>query len=303
MAERTGLRLRAAYASVTVATVLILAKLGAWLVTGSVVVLTSLIDSGADLLASLVTLFGVRQAVQPPDRAHRFGHGKAEPLAALAQAGFVVGSMLLLVFEAVRRMIQPMPIERPAVAILVMLLAIALTLGLVLYQRRVVRLTGSIAIQADRLHYVVDLLTNLAVILALVLIEATGLLRLDAFFALAIAAYLTVSALWIAKGALDMLMDRELPSADRARIEALIHAHPEVRGVHDMRSRRSGPDLFVELHLELDGRLTLARAHGIAHEIEDEIKALHPGCEVLIHQEPAGLADERLDDRIEGATG
>lgn len=294
------LRNRAALASVAVASALILAKLAAWLVTGSVVMLISLIDSGADLLASCVTLVGVRHAMQPPDAAHRYGHGKAEPLAALAQTGFVLGSMLLLVYEAVLRLIEPRDIEQPEIAIAVMLLAIAMTLALVLYQRHVVRRTGSIAIAADRMHYAADLFTNLAVIAALLLIALTGIARLDPLFALVIAGAMVWWAVGIGRGAFDMLMDRELPEADRARIVSLALAHAEARGVHDIRSRRAGPTLFIELHLELDGRLTLARAHAIAHEIEDEIREAFPGAEVLIHQEPDDVKDERLDDLIEG---
>jgi ferrous-iron efflux pump FieF len=293
------LRNRAALASVAVASVLITAKLAAWLLTGSVVMLTSLIDSGADLLASCVTLVGVRHAMQPPDAAHRFGHGKAEPLAALAQSGFVLGSMLLLLYEASLRLIEPRPVEQPEIAIGVMGFAVALTLALVLYQRHVIRRTGSIAIAADRMHYAADLLTNLAVIGALALTALTGIARLDPLFALAIAGMMVWWALGIGRGAFDMLMDRELPEADRARIERLVLAHPEARGVHDMRSRRAGPTLFIELHLELDGRLTLAHAHTVAHEIEDEIRHAFPHAEVLIHQEPADVKDERLDDLIE----
>ena len=174
-AEGPRLNRRAALASIAVAAILVLAKLGAWLVTDSIVILTSLVDSGIDLLASLVTFVSVRQAAQPADRAHRYGHGKAEPLGAFAQAGFVAGSALILASEAIRRLIAPQPISQARLGIAVMLLAIALTAGLVLYQRAVVRRTGSIAIQADSLHYRGDLLMNLAVIAALVLTEAQRL--------------------------------------------------------------------------------------------------------------------------------
>lgn len=293
-----SLRLRAAWASVAVATILIAAKLAVWLITGSVALLSSLVDSTADLMASVVTLVSVRHALRPADRAHRFGHGKAEPLAALVQAGFVTGSMLLLSLEATRRLLDPRPVAQPQLAIAVMLFAILLTALLVAYQRRVIRRTGSIAITADRFHYAVDLVTNLAVIVAILLTATTGILVFDPLFALLIAAWMLKGAIGIARRSFDMLMDRELPEVDRRRIEGLVLAHPEAHGVHDMRSRRAGPNLFIELHLELEGRLTLARAHAITHEIEDEIREVFPAAEVLIHQEPHGLEDERLDARI-----
>jgi ferrous-iron efflux pump FieF len=289
----------AAIASLGVATLLILAKLLAWLVTDSVAILTSLVDSGIDALASLVTLVGVRQAAQPADRAHRFGHGKAEPIAALAQAAFVAGSALILASEAIQRLIAPQVVSHAEVGIMVMALAIVLTVGLIAFQRHVIRRTGSIAITADRLHYRSDLLMNLAVIVALVLTQATGWPFFDPLFALAIVLLLVHGAHGVGWRALDMLMDRELSQSDRARIEGLAASHPQSRGVHDLRTRRAGSDVFIELHLELDGRLELARAHAVTDEIEGLIGQAFPEADILIHQEPAGLEDERLDARID----
>src|SRR5579863_1704272 len=161
-AER--LRRRATYASVAVAALLIAAKLVAWLATGSVALLSSVIDSLLDLVASIVNLFAVRHATTPADREHRFGHGKAEPLAVLGQSAFIIGSAMLLFAEAARRLIRPEPVGNPTAGILVMLLSIAVTIGLVLYQRSVVRRTGSLAIRADELHYRGDLILNGSVI-------------------------------------------------------------------------------------------------------------------------------------------
>ncbi len=297
-AER--LRRRATYASVSVSATLIAAKLAAYLLTDSVSILSSLIDSSTDLLASVVTLLGVRTALRPPDQAHRFGHGKAEALAALAQAAFIGGSAVFLCIEAVRRLLHPAPVGEGAVGIAVMLLAILMTAGLVAYQRHVVRLTGSVAIGADRLHYAGDLLMNGAVIAAILLAGWTGISAFDPLFGLAIAAFLLHGARGVGLSALNVLMDRELPEADRARIAALVAAHPDARGMHDLRTRSSGIGAFIELHLELDPHLTVVEAHDIADRIENDLKSAFPGAEVLIHQEPAGLADDRLDNRVSG---
>jgi ferrous-iron efflux pump FieF len=298
MADGQRLNRRAALASIAVALTLIAAKLGAWLVTDSIVILTALVDSGIDLLASLVTLISVHQAAQPADRAHRYGHGKAEALGAFAQAGFVGGSALILASESVQRLISPQAISQGRLGIAVMLLAIALTAGLVLFQRAVVRRTGSVAIRADSLHYRADLLMNLAVIGSLVLTEALDSTLVDPLVALAIVAWLLYGAVQVARHALDMLMDRELPSERRAHIRALALGHPAAQGMHDLRTRRSGADVFIELHLELDGALSLDRAHDITHEVEARIRASFPDADIIVHQEPAGLADERLDHKI-----
>jgi ferrous-iron efflux pump FieF len=291
----------AAVASVGVAATLICAKLAIWVITGSVAILGSLVDSGLDAIASMVTFISVRQAAQPPDRAHRYGHGKAEAIGAFVQAGFVLGSALFLASEAVRRLISPQPIEQSGLGIAVLLLAILLTGALLGLQRFVVRRTGSIAIQADSLHYRSDLLMNLAVIAALILTEATGRLRVDPLFGLGVVLVLLYSAFGVARHALDMLMDRELPAEQRAYIRRLALEHPGAHNVHDLRTRRAGADVFIELHLELDGGLSLEQAHGITHEVEARIRAAFPAADIIVHQEPAGLADERLDARIRAA--
>ncbi|MGQ9365174.1 cation diffusion facilitator family transporter [Azospirillum sp. ST 5-10] len=295
-AER--LRRRATYASVSVALTLIVAKLSAYMLTESVSLLSSLIDSSTDLLASLVTLFAVRQAMKPPDRMHRYGHGKAEALAALAQAAFIGGSALFLSIEAVRRLIHPEPIEQGAIAVAVMVLSVVLTFGLIRYQRHVVEATGSVAIGADRLHYTGDLLTNAAVIAAIVLTAWTGVAAIDSLAALGIAAFLLRGARGVAIDALAVLMDRELAQEERDRIARIVLAHPGARGLHDLRTRNAGIGVFIELHLEVDPELSVGEAHDIADAIERELMGAFPNSAALIHQEPAGLDDERLDHRI-----
>jgi ferrous-iron efflux pump FieF len=260
--------------------------------------LGTLIDSGLDAIASIVTFISVRQAAQPPDRAHRYGHGKAEAIGALIQAGFVLGSAFFLANEALRRLVSPQLITQSGVAVVVLLLAILLTTALIGFQRFVVRRTGSIAISADSLHYRADLFTNLAVILAMVLMDATGWPVIDPLFGLGIVGLLLYSAIGVARRALDMLMDRELSAETRARIRKLALGHPKAHDVHDLRTRRAGSDVFIELHLELDGDLDLEQAHAITHEVEARIRAAFPEADILVHQEPAGLEDPRLDTRI-----
>ncbi len=299
-AQADRLRRRATYASVAVGAALALAKLAAWLITGSVTILSSLLDSLVDVAASAIVLVSVHHALRPPDRSHRFGHGKAEPLGALAQAAFIAGSGLFVVFQAVDRLIDPEPLRTTTVGIAVMVISIAATAGLVAYQRHVVRVTGSLAVAADSLHYKGDLLINLAVIVTLVVYASTGIVWLDPLVALAIAAYLLVNAMLVGREAFDLLMDRELPQGDRERIEAVVLSDGRVRGLHDLRTRSSGTTTFIELHLELDGALTLNAAHDIADAVEAALSKAFPGAAIIIHQEPAGLDDKRLDDAIAG---
>jgi len=288
----------ATYASVSVAVTLILAKLATYLATDAVSVLSSLIDSSVDALASVVTLLGVARALRPPDAAHRFGHGKAEPLAALAQAAFIGGSAVFLGYEAVSRLVNPTPVEATQLGIVMMLAAIVLTSALVLFQHWVIRHTGSVAIGADNLHYRGDLLMNSAVIVALGLTSATGSSYWDPVFALGIAAFLVRGAIQIANLSLGVLMDRELPDAERDRVTAIVMEHPGTRGLHDLRTRSTGIGQHIEFHLELDSNLTLAAAYDITDEIERDLRLAFPNAEFAIHQEPEGLEDERLDHRI-----
>jgi ferrous-iron efflux pump FieF len=279
----------ATHAAVGVAAVLIAAKLAAWLLTGSVALLTSLVDSVLDLVASVLNLLAVRHALEPADREHRFGHGKAEALAGLGQGAFITGSAVFLIFEAVGRLIEPRPVVQGAVGIGVMLFSIAVTLALVLFQNRVVRRTGSVAISADTLHYKSDLLTNLGVIAALALATQLGWQLADPLIAIAIALYILRGAFGIFRESYDHLMDREFPEEMRRRISEIVLAHPDSRAMHDLRTRWSGNRAFIQFHLELDPYISLLQAHRIADEIEVKIVEAFPGAEVIIHEDPAGL--------------
>jgi ferrous-iron efflux pump FieF len=291
-AER--LKRLAAVAAVTVAGLLIAAKTGAWLVTGSVSLLSTLIDSMLDLAASLVNLFAIRHALQPADREHRFGHGKAEPLAGLAQAAFVSGSAAFLLFEASQRLIHPVPIGNTTFGIGVMACSIALTLGLVTFQRYVVKRTGSVAISADSLHYSADLLVNTSVVVALLLTVHLGWSAADPLFAIGIAVFILRGAWSIFRSSLDLLMDRELPEDERQRIRDIATAHAGVISLHDLRTRSSGTKTFIQFHLEMDGNLTLLEAHEIADDVMDDIEHAFPDAEVLIHEDPFGVKERRV---------
>ena len=282
---------RATYASVATAGLLLMVKGGAWLVTDSISLLATLVDSLLDVAASVVNLLAVRQALTPADREHRFGHGKVEPLAALGQAAFVSGSAIFLLISAGQRFLDPRPVRDGEIGIAVMVVSIVATLALVAYQRSVIRRTESLAIRADSLHYLGDLLVNAMVIVALGLWMWRGWTWVDPAFAIAIAAYILVTAGRIARGALDMLMDRELPEGDRERIVEIVRAHPQVLGMHDLRTRASGPKRFIQLHLELDGRMNLYQANVVADTIETEISNAFPDAEVIVHQDPHGVDD------------
>ena len=281
----------ATYAAVTVAALLILAKLIAWFLTDSVAILSSLMDSTLDAGASLINMYAVAHALVPADREHRFGHGKAEALAGLAQSAFVSGSALFLVAEASQRLFEPQLIARNEVGIAVMVLSLVLTIALVLFQRHVISRTRSIAISADSMHYRADILANLGIIVALVLAGRFGWIYAGAIIALIVAAYILFGAWGIMRSSLDQLMDRELPEEQRAQIRQLVRSHAQVTDVHDLRSRSSGLQTFIQLHMELDGDLTLLKAHEIADEVEASICAAFPGAEVIIHQDPAGLEE------------
>jgi ferrous-iron efflux pump FieF len=290
-AER--LRRLATYASVAVAAVLIAAKFAAWLETGSVALLSSLVDSLLDAAASLVNLIAVRHAMTPADREHRFGHGKAEPLAVLGQSAFIIGSALLLLAEAVRRLISPAPVENAAAGIAVVVFSILVTIGLVSYQRYVVRRTGSIAISADELHYRSDLVLNSSVIAALVLSKVLNFPLLDPLFGAAIGIWIVYSAARLARMSLFQLMDHELPDDEREKIREIAQSHPDVVAAHDLRTRVAGPTAFIQVHIEMDGAMSLIRAHEISDEVEAELRAAYPNAEVIIHQDPEGIEEPR----------
>jgi ferrous-iron efflux pump FieF len=282
---------RAALASVTVALFLLLIKGYAAWTTGSVAMLGSLADTGLDLFASAVTLWGVHVAATPADRDHRFGHGKAEPIAALFQVILIGISALGIAAQAISRLVRGETTAHAEYGIGVSLIAIMVTLLLIAYQRRVIARTGSLAIRADNVHYQSDLLLNGAVIAALVLDQYLGLKGADPLFGIAIAGWLLWNAWGTMWSSLDQLMDKEWPEEKRQAFLALAAQHPQLRGIHDLRTRTSGTHDFVQFHVWVDPQMTVAEAHRVMDEIEANLADAFPGVEILIHPDPEGHRD------------
>ncbi len=280
----------ATWASVSVATILVLAKLLAWFFSDSISVLATLLDSCLDAFASLLNMIAVRHALAPPDHEHRFGHGKAEALAGLGQATFVAGSALFLILESIRRLWHPQPIHAVELSLGIMSFSILLTLLLLAFQHHVVRVTGSTAIRADAMHYRSDLYANAGVVLAIAL-SAWGWSGFDACFGLLIALLILHSVRDIVRQSWNELMDRELPDVERDAIRDLALAHQEVESVHDLRTRKSGARYYIQLHLVLDADMPLHQAHRIADEVEFAIRERYPSADVIIHQDPTGLIE------------
>ncbi|UTW53617.1 cation diffusion facilitator family transporter [bacterium SCSIO 12827] len=283
----------ATYASVGAALVLISVKFAAWTLTESVSLLSTLIDSMLDALASIVNLIAVHHALQPADREHRFGHGKAEPLAGLAQAAFICGSGAFLLLQAGERLIHPKAITNTDVGYAVMVFSIVVTVALVLFQRYVVRRSGSVAISADSLHYQTDVMINISVIASLYIASEFGITIADPLFAVAIAGYIVIGALKIGKQALDILMDKELADEERARIREIVTRHADVHGMHDLRTRSSGAQVFIQMHVEMAPDMTLLEAHDVTDAVTADLLAVYPNAEIIIHEDPEGLEEDR----------
>ena len=294
------LRKVTSYASVAVAGILIAAKAFAYYLTDSVALLSSLVDSGVDLLASLITAYGVVIALRPPDHDHRYGHGKAEALAALAQATFILVSSGLLVKEAFGRFVDPVPLQEVSTGYFVMSLAIFLTLLLLALQSYTIKRTKSLAIASDQIHYVGDVLINLAVIATFASQDFFKMPWIDPLFAVVIAGGMCIGAVKIGHGALNVLMDKEFPNEDRTKILALAKSVPGVYGVHDLRTRMDVGRFIIELHVEMDPNISLQDSHEIADNVSDRLLAAFHNADILIHQDPFGVVETRLDTKIEG---
>jgi len=278
----------AAFAATATALILVLLKLYAWLATDASAMLASATDSILDLFASLMNVVILRFALAPADKEHKFGHGKAESLAGLVQAAFVLGSALLLMFNGLGRIINPQEIVRTEVGIIVSIIAIVMTLLLVVLQKYVISRTRSVAISADALHYQSDLFLNLGVLAALFLSQGYWL-QADGFFTVAVGVFLLVGAGKIIWTSVHHLMDHELSEEDRNIIKDIVLTHEGTYGLHELRTRQAGQDRFIQFHLELDDELSLLEAHSIGEAIEAEIiQALAP-CEVFIHHDPHSI--------------
>ncbi len=287
--EAGKLMRRAAIASLMVSIVLVTIKAFGYFTSHSVAMLASLADSALDLFTSSLNLVAIRSALTPADAEHRFGHGKAEPLAGLAQGAFIAGSATFLIVQAITRMLAPQPIEHGVDALAIMLVSIVAAVCLVIYQRYVVAHTGSVAIAADKMHYIGDVATNAGVIVAIVLSVGFGWMLADPIIALIVAAVLIGTAWGVFRQSYDQLMDRELPDADRDRIKEVVLGNAHVKSLHDLRTRAAGIHSFIQFHIELDPAMSLTRAHEVSDDVEREVCAAFPHAQIIIHQDPAGV--------------
>ncbi|MBX9797402.1 cation diffusion facilitator family transporter [Sphingomonas sp.] len=289
----------AAMASVATALLLLgLKGYAAW-VTGSVAMLASLADTALDLVASAMTLFGVRFAALPPDHNHRFGHGKAEALVALFQVALIAASGLAIFARAIERLLGGAATEDTGFGIGASLAAIVITAGLLAYQRHVIARTGSVAIRADHAHYQADVVLNVAVIATLLIERLLGWAMVDPLAGMAIALWLLWGAWQGSATAIDQLMDKEWPEERRRDFVAVASRHPEVRGLHDLRTRTSGSHDFVQFHIWMDPALSVAAAHDVVEQIERDLAIAFPGTEVFIHIDPEGKIDHPGNDLVE----
>ena len=297
--DRAILGRSAAFASIVTALLLVGLKLWAVWQTDSMALLGSLADSALDLIASLATLTGVIIAARPADRTHRFGHGKAEALAAIFQVMIIALSAAGIAMQSAEALAEGQRVAAAQEGIVVSVIAILATFALLAYQRFVIARTGSLAISTDHLHYQSDLLLNLAVIAALVLDRYAGLAGADPLFGLGIALWLLWGAWRAGSEAIDHLMDREWPEDKRRRFVAVAARHPELSRLHDLRTRTSGGIDFVQFHVDLPGDYTVEQAHDIIERVEKDLHAEFPDAEVLIHIDPEGHVDEPRNTLVE----
>jgi ferrous-iron efflux pump FieF len=284
--EKSQIMKRASLVTLAGVAFLICIKLGAWGLTDSLSLLSSLVDSVMDLLASLINFFAIRYALVPPDHEHRFGHGKVEYIAGMGQALFITITALAVAGKAIHRFFHPVAVEEGGVGIAVMVVSIVVTSGMVMYQRNAIRHTDSTAVKADYMHYVMDILANGAVIVALLLAAGLGWTWADPLFALGIACYIVKGAWDVFSLSFQNLMDREFDDAEREQIMVTVLQHAEVKGMHELKTRRSGLLSFIQLHIDVDGALPLTEAHRITEQVEHAVRGLHPNAEVLIHTDP-----------------
>jgi cation diffusion facilitator family transporter len=290
-AQMAVLTRRVTTLSVATAVVLVTAKAVAWWFSGSVALLASLADSGLDLLASLITLYAVRYAVEPPDAEHRFGHGKAEAFASLMQAGLVFASAALIGREAFAGILKPQPIDAGGWAIAVMALSVVMTFGLITVQSWVLKRTRSVAVTGDRAHYAADLVSNIAAMAGIAGAALLGIHWLDAAAGLLVAVWLLWGAIGVFREAGNQLMDHELPEEERARIIALMTEDHRIQDVHQLRTRASGPWIHIQMHADLDPDCSLAAAHEAMVAAEKRVLEAFPGADIIIHPDPHGRAE------------
>lgn len=277
----------ASYCSIFIALIILLAKIYGWFATDSQSLLASLIDSMLDISSSFLNLLAIRLSLQPPDNNHRFGHEKFQDLAIFSQSIFFFASSLFTIFSSTRALFSESDLTNPQAGINVMYFCLVMTFALVCFQTYVIKKTKSKIIEADKLHYFSDFLTNVAVIVSLYL--SSYYQNIDALAGIGISVYILFASYSLLRIAIRNLADEEFPDIDKKRILAIISKHPEVKGVHELKTRFAANKPFIQFHLELAGSMTLLEAHEISDEIVDKLLVEFPGGEITVHQDPEGL--------------
>ena len=296
--EADILKHRASVIAITFAITLCLLKIFGALFTGSLSVLSSMIDSLSDIIGSTVTFIAVKISARPASETHRYGYGKSESLSALFQSAFIAGSGVFVIYDGINRFISPQPIGQTTTGIAIMIFSLIATFFLIAYQRHVYNKTKSQAILADSAHYTVDILTNSSIIVTLVVVKYFGWVWFDTLMAIIISSTLLFNAYSLAKEAIKNLMDVELDDNIRKKIKKTALTCSCTKGIHDLRTRDLGGTYTFEFHLELDGNMSLHEAHSCAHHVEENLLKEFPNAQIIIHQEPAGIEDDRLDNKI-----
>ena len=290
----------ASFASVSCAILLVVVKFAAFIKTDSLAIFSSFVDSITDLFASLISGIAVYFAMKPATCNHRYGFGKSEALSALLQAMFVGVSGLFVIFDGINRLFNPVDVINMDAGIYVMMFSIFVTIALVVFQSYVAKKTNSLAIKSDMAHYVVDFSTNGTVVISLIMVKSFGFIYFDVVAALFISLYLIFSAYELAKESIEQITDKELSDEIRQNIMNIVMSCEGVKGLHDLRTRSVGDFYYIELHLEIDGYISLNSAHKISHNVEDKLLATYPSSQTLIHQDPLGVKEDRLDNQING---
>ncbi len=281
----------APYYSTLVATMIFGAKIYGWFLTDSVAMLASLVDSMLDVSSSTLNIFAMNISLRPPDDKHRFGYEKVEDLAIFSQSIFFLASGMFALASSVKRFFLPHELSEMSVGINVMLFSIGLTVILLTYQNFVINRTASRIVMADKLHYLMDLLTNLAVLISIYL--GTKFIIIDTLIGFAIACYIIYNSYKMFKSAFNNLIDREFDEENKNKVISIISKfHSQVSAIHELKTRYAGNKPFIQFHMEVDGNMRLVNVHEIIEKIINDLSDEFPGAEIIIHADPQGIVEE-----------
>lgn len=290
--NRQNNKKKAASVSITASLILFCIKITFGLLTNSLSIIASAIDSFLDLSASVINFFSIYHSSKPADEDHKYGHEKAEAIAALFQGFIIITSSLFLVFEALKRLNKNIILDQLDKGILVMIISLFVSFFLSRYLKAVAVKTESIALHADSFHFKTDLYTNITIITGLIIVKITGLNTLDSIITILVAAYIIYSTYEIIKNSIDVLMDRELSKDKLSIIESTIKDHSkEIKGFHKLRTRNTGSTKFIEFHLEVNKELSFIEAHDLSEEIIKELEIKIPNSEIIVHVDPSEYPD------------